>query len=77
MTINDAANYQRKIYEFEIDVIRHIEMLAAAYMKKTDIPPEECELVVEMHPDKLSYSFQRRKLFMNKEDYSHLKIKLW
>jgi len=34
MTINDAANYQRKIYEFEIDVIRHIEMLAAAYMKK-------------------------------------------
>jgi hypothetical protein len=60
MSLNDIADFQRKIHDFKMDVTRHLEMMAAAYMKATDIPPEECELVVETLPDKMVYRFQRR-----------------
>ena len=61
MSLNDMADFQRKIHDFQMDVTRHLEMMAAAYMKATDIPPEECELVVETLPDKMVYRFQRRR----------------
>lgn len=61
MPLNDMADFQRKMHEFQMDVTRHIEMMAAAYMKATNIPPEECELVVETLPDKMVYRFQRRR----------------
>jgi hypothetical protein len=61
MSLNDIADFQRKIHDFQMDVTRHLEMMAAAYMKATDIPPEECELIVEMLPDKMVYRFQRRR----------------
>ena len=60
MSLNEMADFQRKIHDFQIAVTRHLEMMAAAYMKATDIPPEECELVVETLPDKMVYRFQRR-----------------
>jgi len=38
----------------------HLEILAAAYVKATDIPIEECELVVMHHPNMTStYRFRR------------------
>jgi hypothetical protein len=43
------------------DVNLHIEMMAAAYLKATDIPPEDCELVAQYLPDQVVYRFQRRK----------------
>lgn len=42
--------------------MQQIEMLAAAYIKATDIPPEECVLVVQTLPDKVIYYFQRRSM---------------
>jgi hypothetical protein len=61
MSLNEAADFQRKIYEFQKGVYQHIEMMAAAYMKATDVPPEECELVIETLPNKMVYRFQRRR----------------
>ena len=61
MSLNDTADFQRKIHEFQTGVTRHLEMMAAAYMKATNIPPEECELVVETLPNKMVYRFQRRR----------------
>lgn len=51
--------------EFQTDIARHLEMMAAAYMKATNIPPEECELVVETLPDKIVYRFQRRQTLLD------------
>lgn len=56
----EQADFQRKINEFRKNVAEHLEMMAAAYLKATNIPPEECELVVETLPDKMIYRFQRR-----------------
>lgn len=61
MSLNNMADFQRKIHDFKMDIARHLEMMAAAYMKATNIPPEECELVVEALPDKMVYRFQRRR----------------
>ena len=58
--LEEHADFSRKMLEFQRDVIEHIEMLAAAYMKATDIPPEDCELVVITLPDKMIYRYQRR-----------------
>ena len=73
MSLNDIADFQRKIHEFQMDVTRHLEMMAAAYMKATNIPPEECELVVETLPDKMVYRFQRRRTMraLDEGDSSH------
>jgi len=73
MSLNDMADFQRKMHEFQMDVTRHLEMMAAAYMKATNIPPEECELVVETLPNKMVYRFQRRRtpLALDEGDSSH------
>ena len=47
--------------EFRESVVEHLEMMAAAYVKATNIPIEECELVVQTLPDKIVYRFQRRE----------------
>jgi len=83
-SLNEMADFQRKIHASQVDVTRHREMMAAAYMKATNIPPEECELVVETLPDKMVYRFQRRRTppepckhdwyFSYKRDGSHVKI---
>ena len=72
MSLNDMADFQRKIHDFQMDVTRHLEMMAAAYMKATDIPPEECELVVETLPDKMVYRFQRRRTKHAPDGYASL-----
>lgn len=69
MALNDTADFQRKIHDFNIDVTRHLEMMAAAYTKETNIPPEECELVVETLPDKVIYRLQRRRNRLDCPEY--------
>ena len=64
MSLNDIADLNRKIHDFQMSVTCHLEMMAAAYMKETNIPPEECELVVETLPDKMIYSFHRRRIML-------------
>ena len=46
--------------EFQKNITQHIETLAAAYAKVTDVPPEDCELVVELLPDKMIFRYQRK-----------------
>lgn len=48
--------------DFEKDVMEYLEMMAAAYLKETDIPIKECELVVEYSFNKIIYRFQRRNI---------------
>lgn len=60
MSISEVVDVKRKIFEFQKGVHKHLEIMAAAYLKKTDIPIEECELIVETLPDKIVYRFQRR-----------------
>lgn len=52
-----------QVDEFRQNIAEWLEMMAAAYMKATDIPPEECQLVVQMLPSehKMVYRFERRK----------------
>jgi hypothetical protein len=55
------SEFTKKLYEFEKNVAEHLEIMAAAYLKETNIPIEECELVVENSLHKTIYHFQRRK----------------
>lgn len=48
------------IEEIRKELVFHIEMLAAAYAKATNIPPLECELVMEMLPDKVIFYFRKK-----------------
>jgi len=43
-----------------IRIQEHLEIMAAAYSKATNIPIQECELVVEQRFDKVVYYFQKR-----------------
>ncbi len=47
---------------FRRNISDWIEMMAAAYLKATDIPPEQCMLVVQDLPSqhKMIYRFERR-----------------
>lgn len=47
---------------FRQNITAWIEMMAAAYLQATDIPPEECQLVVQAIPEenKMIYRFERR-----------------
>ena len=57
----DKHSVDQKVRELNVDITKQIEMLAAAYSKATDIPPEECELVVKIGLDEISYSFRRKE----------------
>lgn len=48
-----------KMHEIMVNVQAHLEMMAAAYLKATDIPIEEVELVVRTEVDGVSYHFRR------------------
>jgi len=54
------AAWYRRLNKFQNEVLRHIELLAAAYCKATDIPPEECVLVVEQRIDQMVYRFEKK-----------------
>ena len=60
MALEEAMNYQRELRDFRERVASHLEMMAAAYIKATNIPIEECQLVVETLPNKMVYRFERR-----------------
>ena len=57
MSLEEAMNYQRELRDFRERVASHLEMMAAAYSAATNIPIEECQLVVETLPDKMVYRF--------------------
>ena len=44
---------------FRKDVTKHLEMMAAAYIKASDVPIEECELVVAHIGLTTTYRFRR------------------
>ena len=48
--------------EFRHNISEWIEMMAAAYLQATGIPPEECQLTVQMIPEehKMIYRFEKR-----------------
>lgn len=58
--LNDTTNQYRAMAEVTEEVKKNLSMLAAAYLKATNISPEECELVIEHGYDKTVYYFQRR-----------------
>jgi hypothetical protein len=44
---------------FHEHVIQHIEMLAAAFLKETDLSPQNCRLVAEITGWTFSYRFEK------------------
>jgi len=55
----------RWMKEFMDSVKLNLEIMAAAYSKATNIPIEECELVVETHIDNMVYYFRHRPKGLN------------
>lgn len=53
--------YHDRMKDFYKGLSFHLEMMAAAYLKTTNIPIEDCELVVETLPNKMIYSFRKRQ----------------
>lgn len=59
--INRIANLQKTSLEIAIQQrIEHIEQMAAAYFAKTDIPPDEVELVEEHLGLRIVWYFRRK-----------------
>jgi len=54
---DDTSEFMK---ELKKNVTEHIEMMAAAYLKETDVPIEECELVVTHTPTHTTYMFRKR-----------------
>jgi Trk K+ transport system NAD-binding subunit len=49
--------------EHEVNIrMEHIEMMATAYLLKTDIPPDEVELVEEQVENRVIWYFRRREV---------------
>ena len=46
-------------------VADRLEMLVAAYWKSTNIPPEECELVVRYGENEIMFTYRKKE---NKDD---------
>ena len=69
--LEEHNEIHRWMKEFMDGVKLHLEIMAAAYSKATNIPIEECELVVETHIDNMVYYFRHRpkntNSFYNKE----------
>lgn len=47
--------------DFESTSSMNLQMLYAAYLKETDIKPEDCELVVEISPTGERFWFRKRE----------------
>lgn len=63
----DTLQFHESVAAFREGISEHLEMMAAAFLKATDIPPEECHLVVQAFPEKntMVYYFERRNLGEN------------